>query len=81
MASVRTKRKVLSVEGKVQVIWHIENGKKKDDVCQEFGLINDPNDLGGGDKITSVFDHEGSRIKQFQMPEWSDINEALLQVA
>jgi hypothetical protein len=83
MALVRIKRKILSAEGTVKVIRQIENGKKKDDVCQEFGLINDPNDLKitKQNKITSIFDHKVSRIKQFQMPEHSDIDEALLQVA
>ena len=73
----------MSGEGTVKVILQIENGKKKDDVCQEYGLINDPNDLKitKQNKITSIFDHKGSRIKQFQMPECSDIHEALLQVA
>ena len=47
MNSVRIKSKVLSAEGKVKVIWQIENGKNKDDMCQEFGLICDANDLGG----------------------------------
>lgn len=61
----------MSVEGKVKVILQIENGKKKADMCWEFGLINDPNYLKK--KINSVFDHKGSRIKQFQMPEWNDI--------
>jgi transposase-like protein len=40
MATVTNKRKVLSIEGKVKVLQQIENGKKKADVCREFGLIN-----------------------------------------
>jgi len=36
---------------------------------------------GEKNKITSVLDHKGSKIKQFQMPEQSYISEALLQVA
>jgi transposase-like protein len=34
------KRKALSVEEKVKVIREIENGKKKADVCREFGVGN-----------------------------------------
>jgi hypothetical protein len=34
------KRKVLSIEGKVEVIREMGNGKKKADVCQEFELVN-----------------------------------------
>jgi transposase-like protein len=40
MATAMNKRKNLSVKVKVKVIRQIENGKKKSDVCQEFGLIN-----------------------------------------
>jgi transposase-like protein len=40
MATVTNKRKVLSVEEKVKVIREIESGKKKADVCREFGLFN-----------------------------------------
>jgi CENP-B N-terminal DNA-binding domain. len=34
------KRKVVSMKGKVKVIRQIENGKKKADVWQEFGVVN-----------------------------------------
>jgi hypothetical protein len=46
MATVRDKRKALSVEGKVEVIRQLENGKQKDEVCREFGLykLYDPKD-------------------------------------
>jgi transposase-like protein len=40
MATVTNKRKVLSVEEKIKVIQEIENGKKKADVCWEFGIIS-----------------------------------------
>jgi len=40
MATVTNKGKVLSIEGNVEVIRQIEYGKKKADVCQEFGLVN-----------------------------------------
>jgi hypothetical protein len=46
MATVRDKRKALSVEGKFEVTRQIENGKQKDEVCREFGLYElcDPKD-------------------------------------
>jgi len=44
MASVTIKSRVC-VEEKVKVILQIENGKKKADMCWDFGLINDPNDF------------------------------------
>jgi transposase-like protein len=34
------KRKVLSTEEKVKVNCETENGRKKADVCREFGLVN-----------------------------------------
>jgi hypothetical protein len=40
MATLSNKRKVLSVKEKVKVIQEIESGKKKADVCWEFGLIS-----------------------------------------
>jgi len=46
MPAVMNKRKVLSIKEQVNVIKQTQNGKKKADVCQEFGLINsDPKDL------------------------------------
>jgi hypothetical protein len=38
MATVTNKREVLSME--VKTIREIKNGKKKADMCQEFGMIN-----------------------------------------
>jgi hypothetical protein len=40
MATITNKRKVLGVKEKFKVIREIVNGKKKDDMCQEFGLVN-----------------------------------------
>ena len=40
MATVTNKRTVLSVEGEVKLRGQIEDGKKKADVCPEFGLVN-----------------------------------------
>jgi len=40
MVTVMNKRKIFSIKGKVKVIWQIENGKKKADVCWEFSLVN-----------------------------------------
>jgi len=40
MATVTKKRKVLSIKGKVKVIRQKEKGKKKVNMCLEFGLLN-----------------------------------------
>jgi transposase-like protein len=40
MATITNKRKVLSDREKFKVIREIANGKKKADVCREFGLVN-----------------------------------------
>jgi transposase-like protein len=58
MFTVTNKRKVLSVEEKVKVIKEIESGKKKADVCQEFGLVNSivQTIWESRDKIVSAFE-------------------------
>jgi transposase-like protein len=60
------KRKALSVEEKVKVIREIENGKKKADVCREFGLVNSTTQAiwKNRSKIISAFEQNGSRIKR-----------------
>jgi hypothetical protein len=40
MATITNKWKVVSLKGKVKVVWQIENGKIEADVCQEFGIVN-----------------------------------------
>jgi hypothetical protein len=40
MTTADEQMKDLSVEGKVKMNRQIENGKKKADVCREFGLVN-----------------------------------------
>jgi hypothetical protein len=40
MVTGTNKRKVLSIKQKVKLLQEIENGKKKADVCGEFGLVN-----------------------------------------
>jgi hypothetical protein len=40
MATAMHKRKVLSIEGRVKVMRHLECGKKKADLRWEFGLVN-----------------------------------------
>ena len=40
MATVASKRKVLSVEGKDEVTRQVENGEKKAEACRGFGLVN-----------------------------------------
>jgi len=62
----------------MQELW---NGREKADVCQEFGLINSmiPMMWKNRTTIISVSQKKKSRIKQFQKPEWSDIDEMLLK--
>jgi hypothetical protein len=56
-------------------------GKREADVCRKFGLVHSmikticKNTI----KIISVFEQNRSRIKQFQKPECSDVDEALLK--
>jgi transposase-like protein len=71
----------LNVEGKVKVIRQIENGKKKADVCREFGLVNSTirTICKNRTKIISAFDQNGSRVKPLRKPERSDVDEALLK--
>jgi hypothetical protein len=59
----------------------IGNGKKKANRCWEFGLVNSMIQTIWkiSTKIISAFEHKRSSIKQFLMPEWSDIDEALLK--
>ena len=54
--------------------------KKNVHVCQEFGVLNSIIQTIWKNKIEiiSVLGQNGLRIKQFQKPEQSDINQALL---
>jgi len=81
MATVTNKRKVLSVERKVNMIRQIANGKKEANMCREFGLINPTIQTiwRNRTKIISVFEQNESRSKQFKNPERSDVDEALLK--
>jgi hypothetical protein len=57
------KERFLSVDEKVKLI--IENGKKKADACQEFGLINSTVKImwKTRDKTFSAFEQNRSQIK------------------
>ena len=52
------KRKVLTVEDKVDVIKQTKNDKKKADVCREFNLVNSTVQTiwKNRDKIVSAFE-------------------------
>jgi len=71
----------LSVEGKVKVIWQTENGRKKADMCREFGVVNSTIQTiwKNRTKLIRVFEQNGSRLMRFRKPERSDIDEALLK--
>jgi hypothetical protein len=65
----------------LKVIRQIENGKKKADVCREFGLVNSiiQTIWKNRTKIIRAFEQNGSRIKRSRKPERSDVVEALLK--
>jgi hypothetical protein len=63
------------------VIRQTENRKKKDDVLQEFVLVNSAIEkiFKNRAKIIRYFEEIGSTIKRLQKPGRSDANEALLK--
>jgi transposase-like protein len=71
----------LRAEEKVTAIREIENGKKKVDVCGQFGLVNSTikKIWKNRTKIIRAFEQNGPRTKQLRKPEPSDVNEALLK--
>jgi hypothetical protein len=79
MATFASKRKFLSVD-EVEVIRGIESGKKKTDVCREFGLVNSTLQIiwKNRTKIIIVFEQNGWRIKRFRKPERSDDDKVLI---
>jgi len=67
MAAVVNGKRALSVQEKVKLILQGESGKKKDDLCREFGLENFTIQTiwKNRTKIISPFDQNASRILQF----------------
>jgi hypothetical protein len=65
----------------LKVIRQIENGKKKADMCREFGLVNSiiQTIWKNRTKIISSFEQNVSRIKRSRKPERSDVVEALIK--
>jgi len=53
-----------------------ENGKKKADVCREFGLVNSTMQTiwKNRSKIISAFERNGSRIKRFRKRERNEVD-------
>ena len=62
-------------------MWEAENGKKRKLMCWEFGLGNSmiQTICKKRAKIINVFEWNGSTIKSFWKPEWSDVSEALFK--
>ena len=56
-------------------------GKKKSDVCRQFGLVNSTIRIicKTRTKIISAFDQNRSRVKPLRKPERSEVDEALLK--
>jgi hypothetical protein len=69
--AIVTKNKVLRVKEKFEMIQETENGKKRTDICQEFGVINSMIQIiwKNRNRIISDVEQTGLRIKQFQMLE------------
>jgi len=65
VATVTNVMVVLSVEEKVRTIQQIENGQKRTDLCQEFGLVNSTIQTiwKNWTKIISASEENGSRKK------------------
>ena len=63
------------------VIRQIANGKKKADLCREFGFVNSAFQTiwKNRTKIINALEQNGWRIKRFRKPERSDVNGALLK--
>ena len=79
MTTVMNNRNVLSIKGKVKVIWKTENWRKKADLCREFGLVNSIIQMICENRaiIISGFEWNELRIKLFWKLERSDIGEML----
>lgn len=75
------KRKVLTLDNKVAVINAIESGKKKADVCREFGLVNSTvgTIIKNKEKIVKSFNEGGSQAKKIRFCEKPDVDSALLK--
>jgi len=63
------------------MIRQIVNGKKKADICREFGLVNSTirTICKNITKIISAFDQNVSTVKPLRKPERSDVDEALFK--
>jgi hypothetical protein len=52
----------------------MENGKKKADLCWEFGLVHAMIQMFWKNRTNiSVFEQNGSRVQWFRKPEQNDI--------
>jgi hypothetical protein len=71
MATVTNRRKVLSVEEKDKVIRETESGKRRLTCVRNSVWLIPPSKRFGKsrDKIVSVFEQNGSRIKRLRKPE------------
>ncbi|GJQ76772.1 hypothetical protein Trydic_g15612 [Trypoxylus dichotomus] len=75
------KRKVLTLDDKVVVINAIESGRKKADVCRQFGLVNSTvgTIIKNKEKILKSFDEGGAQAKKIRLPEKPDVDSALIK--
>ena len=80
VATVTSKRKVLSVEGEVNVWKTNIKCKEEDWRVGDFCLMNSTilTICKNGTKITGAFERNGPRIRRIRKTERSDVDEALL---
>jgi len=69
--AIVTKNAVLRVKEKFEMIQEVINGKKRTDMCQEFGVINSMIQIiwKNRNRIISGVERTGPRIKQLRMPK------------
>lgn len=74
------KRKSLSVDDKVAIIKAVESGRKKADVCREFGLVNSTicTIVKNKNKIMNTFVKGKEKSKKIRSCEKVEIDEALI---
>jgi hypothetical protein len=57
----------------------IRSGKKRANVCQEFSVVNSAIKMIWKNRTVSVFEQNGSQMKQLQKPKRSDTDKIPVQ--
>ncbi|XP_023228548.1 tigger transposable element-derived protein 4-like [Centruroides sculpturatus] len=79
MASL--KRKALTLDCKVEIIKAVESGRKKADVCRDFGLANSTvcTIIKNREKILKSFQDGKGQVKKIKLCEKANIDDALIK--